>query len=165
MMRPVTTRPATDHDSLAEFLVRAKRSTYAAQGDEASVPALLPGTHQLEFTDGQRLYRDVYAGGRRFAGQEIVYLGDEVEWSMAYAGGVLADLGEADVAEVYAFLRIALERVTVELPFRGPGRLSRQSWRYRNRIRGTIDTFEGRETIARDGVVVHALTYAGGRIH
>jgi hypothetical protein len=32
------------------FLVAAKRRTYAAQGDEATVAALLPGSEQLEPT-------------------------------------------------------------------------------------------------------------------
>jgi hypothetical protein len=37
-------------DALVGFLVAAKRRTYAAQGDEATVAALLPGSEQLEPT-------------------------------------------------------------------------------------------------------------------
>ena len=49
-----------------QFLIKAKKSTYAALGDGASVAALLPGSHQLEFEEDSWLYRDVYFGGDFF---------------------------------------------------------------------------------------------------
>jgi hypothetical protein len=61
---------------LVPFLIRAKRRTYAGQGDDATVAALLPGAKQLEWREGQLLYRDVYFGMQRFVGQEVVYHGD-----------------------------------------------------------------------------------------
>lgn len=39
-------------EALTQFLVQAKRQTYAGQGDDASVSPLLPGTRQLEYCDG-----------------------------------------------------------------------------------------------------------------
>jgi hypothetical protein len=59
---------------LKRFLFAAKQATYAAQGDAASVPPALPDTRQLEYADGDFLYRDIYVGMFRFVGQEIVYL-------------------------------------------------------------------------------------------
>lgn len=149
---------------LPAFLVAAKRATYAAQGDEASVTPLIPGTRQLEFADGDWTYRDVYVGGRRFAGQEIVSRAGAVEWSMAYAGGVADEVGEADVAPIYAFLREALRQVPSDRPYRGPERFERDGWRYVNEVDGSIDALTGRELIERDGTLVYELTYAGGRI-
>lgn len=37
-----------NHKSLAQFIVEAKRRTYASQGDDASVQALLNRSKQLE---------------------------------------------------------------------------------------------------------------------
>jgi hypothetical protein len=56
-------------DDLALFLRSAKAATYAAQGDDASVPPVLQDTKQLEFRAGEFLYRDIYAGVFRIAGQ------------------------------------------------------------------------------------------------
>lgn len=57
---------------LADFLVEAKRSTYAAEGDASAVPSLLSGSRQLEYARGARLYRDIYFGSAYFVGQETV---------------------------------------------------------------------------------------------
>ena len=54
------------------FLRHAKLATYAAQGDDASVAPLLGGSKQLEYRDGDWLYRDIYFGMLRFVGQEVV---------------------------------------------------------------------------------------------
>lgn len=104
---------------LAEFLVAAKRATYAAQGDDASVPPLLPGARQLEYRLGEVLYRDIYFGGSFFVGQETVYEGERAVWAMSYAGG-MTDVS-ADQNAVYAFLRYALRQVDAAHPYRGPG--------------------------------------------
>lgn len=40
---------AVDVGELADFLVRAKRRTYAAGGDASSVTPTIPGSKQLEF--------------------------------------------------------------------------------------------------------------------
>jgi hypothetical protein len=45
-----------------DFLIKAKKATYASQGDNASVTPLLEGSRQLEFQEGNFLYRDVYFG-------------------------------------------------------------------------------------------------------
>ena len=75
---------------LAAFLLQAKLHTYAAQGDEASVAPLLPGSRQLEYRDGFWFYRDIYFGGERFVGQETVYYDSTPVWAMSYAGGIIA---------------------------------------------------------------------------
>ena len=51
-----------NHKSLAQFIVEAKRRTYASQGDDASVQALLNGSKQLEYSSGDYFYRDIYFG-------------------------------------------------------------------------------------------------------
>jgi hypothetical protein len=42
-----------ERESFLRFLLTAKRATYAAQGDEASVVPLLAGYRQLEYREGE----------------------------------------------------------------------------------------------------------------
>lgn len=49
-------------EEFLRFLLEAKRRTYAAQGDEATVPPVLPGAKQLEWQEGDWLYRDLSFG-------------------------------------------------------------------------------------------------------
>jgi hypothetical protein len=60
-------------EKFLDFLIKAKKATYASQGDNASVTPLLEGSRQLEFQEGHFLYRDIYFGMSYFACQEIVY--------------------------------------------------------------------------------------------
>jgi hypothetical protein len=153
-----------DSDGLAGFLLRAKRATYAAQGDDATVTPLLPGSRQLEYHEGDLFYRDIYVGLAAFAGLETVYRASVVHWSMAYAGGVLVGASDTQTRQVYAFLRDALKRGTAEAPFRGPARHETFGYEYVNEWRGGIEEFSGAELIRRDGAVVYQLIYAGGRV-
>lgn len=154
---------AWSDDALRAFLVEAKRGTYAAGGDAGRVPSLLAGAHQLEYRSGSWLYRDLYYGSARFAGQETVSVGDAPVWSMVYAGGVPTGAGVSP-SEVYAFLRLALQRVSAERPYRGPEGWEMGAWRYACAVSGDLWAFEGRERIARDGREVYALVFAGGAI-
>ena len=67
----------------------AMKATYAAQENISDVAPLLPDSKQLEYRAHAYLYRDVYFGGVRFAGHEVVYLSERAIWSMSYAGGLL----------------------------------------------------------------------------
>jgi hypothetical protein len=144
------------------FLVRAKRATYAALGDEASVTPLVTGTKQLEYAEGDLLYRDIYVG-MEFAGQEIVYAAGAPVWSMVYAGGVPAE-GSVAAVDVFRILRDALRSVDESAPFRGPEEHREGDVVYRNEIQGDVGCFEGRETISVRGETVYELTYAGGAV-
>jgi len=153
-----------DSEALPGFILRAKRATYAAQGDDATVTPLLPGSRQLEYREGDWFYRDVYFGMAGFAGLEIIHEANDPRWSMAYAGGVIAGASRAQMGQVYAFLRSALQRGTLEAPFRGPSRYESFGYEYVNEWRGTVEDFSGAELIRRDGGVVYRLTYAGGSV-
>jgi Domain of unknown function (DUF5680) len=71
-------------DGLEEFIVTAKRATYAA-GAAKSLPYRL-GTSDIQFREGRWSYLDSYVGEADFLGQEIVYLDRVPVWSMAYHG-------------------------------------------------------------------------------
>jgi hypothetical protein len=150
------------------FLVVAKQCTYAAQGGAgAAVTALLPGSRQLEYRDGQLSYRDVYFGNEYFAGQETVYYEAIPVWSMVYSGGALKSVPRSahsavDVAQVYAFLQDALLHAPVEYPYRGPVSWEQGHLIYSNEIHGDLERFWGMETINYQDVAVYQLHYSGG---
>jgi len=154
---------AMDRDRFVDFLLQAKRSTYAGQGDEATVTPLVPGSKQLEYRDGDYLYRDIYLGMAYFVGQEVVSYRGHPMWSMSYAGGVTPPWGDPfDPRAIYGFLRLALRHGTEAEPYRGPANFSHESWVYTNAGSGSLYAFWGIEAIARDGAQVYECRYAGG---
>ncbi len=52
-------------DRLLDFLLRAKRSTYAAKAAECTPSR--PNSHDLSYAEGDYLYLDTYLGGERFS--------------------------------------------------------------------------------------------------
>jgi hypothetical protein len=150
--------------ALARFLAEAKKRTYASQGDSATVKPLLSGTHQLEYSQGTFLYRDIYVGESTFAGQEIVYESGKPVWTMSYAGYIHPGIEGKDVEATVKLLHIALMHVPLEEPFRGPRRIDEGAYTYANRVQGTLDSFFGDETIARGGAKLYELHYGGGLV-
>jgi hypothetical protein len=149
---------------LSEFLVDAKRKTYAGLDDDATVLApLLAGSKQLEYRDGDLSYRDIYFGMRFFVGQETVQAGADVIWSMSYAGGVVPTVVDRhEFLAVYAFLRQALLAISDDRPFRGPLQFENEGFRYVSTSSGDVAEFHGEEQISRAGVKVYGLRYQGG---
>lgn len=149
---------------MIEFLRAAKLATYASQGDAASVPALLADSKQLEYRQGEWLYRDVYFGMFRFAGQEVVYHQSEPVWSMTYSGGLTQDDARGQAAEIYAFLRQALLQTPVSLPLRGPSVLTVGDKSYGCATVGGVAAFHGTEFIEVAGTKVYELHFSGLRL-
>src|SRR5690606_11084784 len=110
-----------NHEQLTNFLVEAKRNTYASQGDDASVQPLLNGSKQLEYRSGDYFYRDIYFGSAFFIGQETVEFENRPIWSMVYSGGVTIPNANWDIiGPIYGFLRQALRLVDTKSIYRGP---------------------------------------------
>ena len=150
------------NELLTHFLVEAKRNTYAAQGDEASVQPLLNGSKQLEYRNGSYFYRDIYFGSAFFIGQETVELENRPIWSMVYSGGVIVPNANWDIGPIYAFLRKALMLVDTNTIYRGPKHYEDSNYIFKNDYEGTLDDFHGKEIILMDGQKVYELRYNGG---
>lgn len=155
---------STTLSEFRHFLAAAKRATYAAQGDSASVAPRFEGSKQLEHREGAFFYRDVYFGLLQFVGQELVYRAERPVWSMSYAGGLHSGIEPAQARPVYAFLRQALLEVPSELPVRGPGLFEEGELCYVCQVQGTIERFHGIEVISRGGQVLYELHFAGGQL-
>ncbi|MCL6444174.1 MAG: DUF5680 domain-containing protein [Alicyclobacillus sp.] len=152
-------------NSIIDFIVKAKRSTYASQGDDASVSPAFVGSRQLEYREETLLYRDIYFGFFFFVGQEVVYENERPVWSMCYSGGVERFIISHDDAHaIYAFLRSALRQVSRDFPFRGPKMHNEGVFTYKNSYEGDFDSCSGQETIFRGNEVVYRLQFSGGMV-
>lgn len=149
---------------LAAFLVAAKRRTYAGLDDDATVSSpILRGSKQLEYSESDLSYRDIYFGMAFFVGQETVTASERVIWSMSYAGGVSPDITDrGKFLAIYALLRQALLAIGEDRPFRGPGQFEEGNLRYVNESEGDLSGFGGTERIYLGGIRVYGLRYSGG---
>jgi len=153
-----------DQKKLANFLVKAKKQSYA--GDGKKVTPQRPGFEELEYSDGDYVYRDSYTGFLSAPGQEIVRFKGTAIWSMAYSGGMKKEFhnNRKFVERVFTFLKKALSRVTEDMPFRGPKNFKEGDFEYSNEFEGDITNFKGHEKILFKGKEVFSQDYVGGLI-
>ena len=141
---------------IIEFLIKAKKSTYAGSGDP--VPSSRPSSTDLSYSEGPLTYYDSYLGINPFIGEEALWFDETVIWSMNYIGRKLDNTFE------YNFLREALKKVSSERPFRGPSVYESSDYIYRSSEKGDFDWFQGYETIEYKGQVIYEGYYHGGSV-
>ena len=141
---------------IIDFLIRAKRATYAGKGAETAPSR--PKSHDLKYTEGDLTYIDTYLGGDRFAGEEALWISGIPRWSMNYAGRVLGESFSGD------FLKEALLHVPEEEPYRGPREYVNGCYTYRCEPEGDFEWFRGKETIEYRGALVYECLFHGGII-
>jgi len=142
--------------STADFLLRAKRATYA--GDGPANASSRPLSRDLRYEEGPLLYIDTYLGGEKFAGGEAVWKDGRPVWAMNYSGRVLGAGFSRD------FHLSALRLGTAERPFRGPSRHDDGDYSYRCAVDGDALWFIGREEIFFGGAVIYECVFHGGEI-
>jgi len=146
----------TDRKSIIEFLLRAKKATYAGKGAES--PSCRPASHDLEYSEGGMMYLDSFLGGERFAGEEAVWIDGIPYWSMNYAGQVTGEDFSGD------FLKEALLRVPFERPYRGPEFYSDGKYTYVCDVNGCFEWFQGYEAIYLDSEKIYDCHFHGSVI-
>ncbi|MDD5043753.1 MAG: DUF5680 domain-containing protein [Patescibacteria group bacterium] len=151
-----------DKNQLCKFLVKAKKSTYAA-GDKAKKIIENDKSTTLIFEDGDLKYHDNYFGGEPFGGREVVFLKNEPIYIMVYYG--LVDRPAPDFEVVYRFLQKALSLIPEDHPFRGPKEYVEGDLVYANKYDGEIDNFFGEETIVMSGKKIYKAKYLGGFVN
>lgn len=144
---------------LRDFIVKAKRNTYASG---AKPKVLDDGFEELAYEEGDLLYRDRWKGSNPFGGEEIIRQNGKIIWLMNYYGEVFSSNVESD--KVYRFLRKAMSHVNTKRPFRGPSHFEEGEFEYFDKSEGTIDKFRGTEKILYKGEEVYKLEYHGGRV-
>jgi len=150
-----------DREKLAEFLVKAKRATYAA-GVVAEKVVEPDQSTSLRFVEGDFCYHDNYFGGEPFGGREVVFFDNQPVFMMVYYGRV--DEVIDDFGPIYQVLMGALKKIPVSHPFRGPNSFETDDYLYENKYDGELENFSGEEKISYDGRVVYRAKYAGGLI-
>lgn len=152
---------ASKYSKLSKFLVKAKINTYASSG-EGGEKILADGSKEFEFVEKGFRYRDRYFGFNPFIGQEVVFQNKKIVWGMNYYGRVVSKV--VPPKQIYQFLQEALKKVPQSKPFRGPQRFKRDNFQYFNKVKGTVEKFEGEEKIFYKGKLVYRLVYHGGII-
>ncbi|MFE9660740.1 MULTISPECIES: DUF5680 domain-containing protein [unclassified Streptomyces] len=156
-METLTLTPA----ALESFIVRAKSSTYV--GGAGKVAPLRTASHDLEYREGELIYRDSYFGGTDFLGQETVHSAGRPIWGMNYYGYLLTDAIDAFTAG--ETIKAALTALYAEGRFLGGFRHTAGALTYVDETLGEVNRFRGVEHIATaDGTLVYELRYHGGRI-
>ena len=142
--------------AIVDFLVRAKRATYAGKGAETT--SSREKSHDLIYQDGDYMYYDTYLGTGKFAGEEALWIKGVPYWSMNYIGRVTGDHFSGD------FLKEALLLVPEEKPFRGPERYANGDYEYMCAIQGDAEWFQGREIITYKGSEIYECVFHGGLV-
>nr|ANC55519.1 XRE family transcriptional regulator [uncultured bacterium] len=141
---------------LIEFLIKAKRKTYAGKG--AETVSSREKSHDLVYRENNFMYYDTYLGGEKFAGEEALWIADNPYWSMNYIGRVTGENFNVD------FLKEALLNVPFEKPFRSPEKYEDGSYEYKCSINGNFDWFQGKEIISFCGKEIYECYFHGGLI-
>lgn len=145
-----------DLSNLTQFLVKAKRNTYAAKAKE-EMPSR-PCSHDLKYEENDYLYIDTYLGEERFSGQEAVWIKGTPVYAMNYCGRVLNQNFNGD------FLKAALLAVPEEMPFRGPSHFQENDYLFTCKVTGDIEWFQGYEEIYYKNELVYECFFHGGEV-
>ncbi len=149
---------------LSEFLIEAKKQTYANENVKKQLSSR-KGSYDYEYSNGRMLYHDTYFGGTDFMGEEVVYEQDDTPiWGMNYYG-ITLDKSLCEEAMDKA-LRPALMQVGSDdtIPVRGPKEYVNGKYKYIFDVSGSLDNFEGEESIYIDDKKVYVLKCHGGII-
>lgn len=150
---------------LYDFLIEAKKQTYANEKVEKTNPSR-DGSHDYHYENNGMIYHDTYFGGTKFMGEEVVYQVKETPiWGMNYYGVTLDETLSEEAMD--KALRPALMMVGEDynvIPVRGPRNYQNGEYEYNFTVTGTLDNFEGYETIHKGKIKVYELKCHGGII-
>ena len=141
---------------IIQFLIRAKKATYAGKG--AQIKSSRPNSHDLQYSEEELMYLDTYLGGSKFLGEEALWKNNIPFWSMNYMGRVIGDNFSGD------FLKEALLNVPEEYPFRGPFEYKNGDYFYSCKINGDFNWFNGIEEIYFKDSKIYECIFHGGDV-
>lgn len=144
-------------DDLLDFLFEAKLNTYASGAAENKTSSR-PNSHDLTYIDGNMCYIDTYLGSEKFSGQEALWIDEVAIWTMNYIGRVLEERFSGD------FLKTALTIGIHQNVVRGPELYKEGDYTYHSEYKGTMEWFQGYETIYYLNVKVYECYFHGGII-
>lgn len=143
-----------DKSQFIQFLLRAKKATYAGHGEETKASRI--ASHDLEYKEGELYYYDTYIGGEFFGGEEAIWIKNEPYWCMNYYGRVIGEHFNGD------FLKDALSNVPYDSPYRGPALYQNGEYTYHCKTEGSFEFYQGYEEILYDGKKMYECIFNGG---
>jgi hypothetical protein len=160
---PLRRKNIINKNELANFLVWAKKNSYAA-GDKAIKVKLQDGATEIMHVEKNWKYKDRYYGGEPFCGGEVVFYNNEAVWAMNFYGRVAEDRHD-QMGPIYKFLQKSLALIDASVPFRGPMKHAEGEFEYHNVYNGNLTQFTGKEIITYRGKEVYCAYYHGGVIN
>ena len=143
-----------DKNKVIEFLMNAKKATYAGKGLEKT--SSRPEFHDYEYEQGAMKYNDSYTGSKEFCGEEMLTQDKKPVWVMNYCGRKLDEKKfNAD------FLKKALLNGTEKMPYRGPSEYKSGDLTYRCTVKGDFGWFIGYEQMLNGTVKVYECMFHG----
>lgn len=149
-----------DINEIKNFIVKSRLETYTSNG--GYVQSVLFGTKQLEYRDGDMLYRDIfYIAKNSFNGIEAVYVNDKPVFSTSYYG----NWGSMTEQQTDIILRGALvenpeTRLNNNIEWHKDGYI----YACEARFTDDINRLQGVEKITKDGEQIYEFTYIGGML-
>ncbi len=143
-----------DLEKLIEFRLEANVNTYAAYMNETDSTRL--NSHDFSYSNGPYTYHDTYVGREQFAGEEAIWLEGKAQYAMNYLGRVLGQQFSGD------FLKEALRKADIEMPFRGPEYYQSGEYTYKSNVVGDFYWFQGYEEIYCNNEKVYECYFHGG---
>lgn len=151
------TNTNVDMKQMIQFLLLAKKNTYAAADNKAE--SCRRNSHDFRYEDCKGYtYLDTYLGGECFAGEEAVWFHENPVWSMNYVGRIIGENFSGD------FLKEALLAVPEDLPFRGPEIYTKGDYHYHCKVDGECVWFQGYEEIFYRDEKIYECHFHGGAI-
>lgn len=153
------------NEELINFLIEAKKSTYALETGGSKVDSTRLASNDFEYKKDNMIYHDTFFGGINFIGNEVLYLDELPVWGMNYYGNTL-DKGLSEEAMDRA-LRPALMQVGTDdtIPIRGPKEFNNNGYKYTFKVEGDMSNFKGVEEIYKDDKLIYRLICSGGVIN
>lgn len=145
-----------DVKSVVDFLLWAKRNTYAGKGAEVKPSRV--SSHDFCYEESEYMYYDTYLGGEQFSGEEAVWFREMPIWSMNYSGRVTGEHFSGD------FLKEALYQVTADMPYRGPAIFAKGDYHYHCKVEGEFVWYQGYEEIFYLNEKIYECYFHGGII-
>jgi hypothetical protein len=150
-----------DIGKLNDVIVAAKAATYVGGG--LKTQSSRPGSHDLQWSQGDWAYLDSYFGGSDFVGQETLWQRGIPVWAMNYYGYILRpDL--IDAARAGETIKESLTAMYATGRFLGGFEFEGRHGRYIDQSEGDAAHFHGREIILVGGAEAYALDYLGGLV-
>lgn len=149
-----------DTEEFKKFLIEGKKHGYALENVKTIRES--DGSRSIFYERGGWKSHDNYFGGEPFGGREVIFFQGKPVWMIVFYGYIHNTILTPD--EVYSFLRRALRQASEDNLFRGPENFSEGTLTYRNTYTGSIENFEGTETIYGSEKEIYRGRYLGGLV-